>query len=129
MEGMISYQLRYYDEEKFPSLVSGIEEVVIPTDNPTLEMMQSAVGGSIETMTRIPSPTRENVEIDAYVNEEGLLIELPVVMAVYDEYGVRPFAGSIVFVGANDEGESVSLTEEEIDFIRARYRDNMFLML
>lgn len=128
MNGLLSYQLRYVDESQ--NFVSGVEEVVTPTDKPTLEMMQETVGGYIETMTRIPSPFRKEVEIDAFVNEEGLLIGLPIVMAVMDDYGVRPFAGNVVFVGANIRtGESVALTAEEIDFIRDRRRGTNFMML
>lgn len=128
MQGLLSYQLRYADEDK--SILSGIEEVITPTNSPTLEMLQSAVGGCIETMSRIMSPFRKNVEIDAYVNEEGLLIGLPIYFAVLDEHGVRPFAGNIVFVGANfNTGNSVALTEDEINFIRDRKRGANFLML
>jgi hypothetical protein len=128
MNAILSYQIRYTDDEK--TIPSGIEEVVTPTDNPTLEMLQGAVDGLIETLGRIRSPFRDNVEIDAYVNQEGLLMSLPMVMAIYDEYGARPFAGNIVFVGGDSEtGDSVALTEDEIDFIRDRIRGTTFLLL
>lgn len=125
MQGILSYQLRISD-----NYFSGVEEVITPTDKPTLEQAQEAVGGYVETMSRIKSPFRSHVTIDAYVNEEGLIIGLPIYFAVMDEYGVRPFAGNIVFIGANDRtGDWVPLTDEEIDFIRDRQRGDNFLLL
>jgi hypothetical protein len=127
VQGILSYQIRTVDIGDTP-VPTGIEEVVTPTDSPTLEHLQSAVDGLIETMTRLTSPFRKGITIDAYVNEEGLNIGLPIVMAVSDKYGVRPFAGNIVFVGSNDDGESVPLTDQEIDFIRDRQRGTTFLL-
>lgn len=87
---------------------------------PSLETMQGVVGGLIETMFTIPSPYRENVEITGYVNEEGLLIGLPICGVVLDEYGYRPFAGNMVMTGLKD-GDTVSLTEGEVGYLRSSW--------
>jgi hypothetical protein len=91
--------------------------------------MQEVVGGLIETMTRFPSPYRDSVTIDAYVNEEGMILNLPAVMGVLEEYGIDgfgTFCGNIVFVGSNQSGESIPLTEEEIIYIQSRFESGTF---
>lgn len=80
---------------------------------PTLTEMQAAVGGYIETALRVPSPDRENVTVDVYCNEEGLLMGLPLnfVRATDGSY----LAGDFVIVGCDEStGETVGLTTEEI---------------
>lgn len=80
---------------------------------PTLTEMQSAVGGYIETALRVPSPDRENVTVDVYCNEEGLLMGLPIqfVRGTDGSY----LAGDFVIVGCDDlTGNTIGLTTEEI---------------
>lgn len=129
MTGILSYQIRYYDEHE--TQVSGIEEVVTPTDEVTLQQMQDAVGGLICTLARFPSPFRPNVVIDSYVNDEGLLIRLPILMRFDGAWGVDghgSFAGNVVFVGA-DGPESVPLTDEEINYIRDNFTGSTFTVV
>ena len=86
--------------------------------SPTLEEMQGAVGGLIDMAFCIPSHERETVTIDFYVNEEGLMIGLPIVLGINTRPGyVMPVAGNILICGSVDAtGESVSLTMEEIEW-------------
>jgi len=85
---------------------------------PDLHALQDVVGGRIEPMFTVPSPHRKNVELTAYVNEEGLCIGLPIIMAVSDSYGIRPFAGSMVIIGLDSRGDKphVLLSDEELEF-------------
>lgn len=69
----------------------------------TLEGLQKAVGGYIET-----------IFLEDYVvlvcNEEGKLIGLPGCRSLGNDI----IAGTFFVVGSNDEGEFVSLTEDKI---------------
>ena len=79
---------------------------------PTLEVMQAAVGGYIETALRIPMG-RKNITVDVYCNEEGLCLGLP----IYFKRGTDGsyLAGDFVIVGGDDStGEQADLTLEEI---------------
>lgn len=94
--------------------------VTLGTADPTLDAMQAAVGGYIETLFRLDSPEREGVTIDAYCNEEGRLIPgVPVLgLLVPAEHSDEPaevvVAGPVLFTAANPEtGDSIPLTEGE----------------
>jgi hypothetical protein len=90
------------------------------------------VGGYIETLGRVDSPFRSGIVIDSYVNEEGWILGLPILMSFNGVYGVDgkgSFAGNIVFVGSNDMGESVPLTDEEIEYIRLSFDQRTFSLL
>ena len=83
---------------------------------PTLEQMQKVVGGYIETALRCPSPTRKNISVDVYCNEEGLMIDLPIQHIRLTDGS--PLAGDLVIVGNNERtGNGVELTQDEIDAV------------
>ena len=98
---------------------------VVETDKvPSLQTLQEVVGGLIEAMFTVPSKYRKGYSITGYVNEEGLLISLPIIGAVNDSYGFRPFAGPMVIAGLkNSTGDSVLLTSEEIELLRNSYSE------
>ncbi len=101
---------------------------VVETDTvPNLNTLQECVGGLIEPMFTIQSPVRKNHSLTGYVNEEGLIINLPVYGAVNDRYGFRPFAGDMVIVGLNERtGDTVLLNENEIEWLRRRIVSDPF---
>ena len=111
MSGYVTVTVTVSDTE--PSVVESVKTNTVPN----LEALQSVVGGLIEPMFTVPSPVRKNIELTAYVNEEGLCIGLPVRAAVVDSYGVRPFAGSMIIVGLDSEGDTVLLDDSEIAFL------------
>jgi len=81
---------------------------------PSLEKMQEVVGGYIETALRCPSPTRKNISVDAYVNEEGLMIGLPIDHVRMTDRSY--LAGNIIITGADERtGDTVAVTKEEIN--------------
>lgn len=125
--GYIAYIIRYSDDEH--SRPSGIEEVLTTEEqmqqmygteeHPVLAFLQSCVNGLIQPLHFIPSPYRDGVTIEAYVNEEGLCFALPILMGVDGCYGVDgmgSFAGNIVFAGLKN-GNTVPLTWDEIMYI------------
>ncbi len=68
----------------------------------TLAVLQDAVGGHIETCARKDCGA---LTLDAYCNEDGIALDLPVNRLVDG----APILGPIVVTAANDAGETVSL--------------------
>jgi hypothetical protein len=93
----------------------------------TLDDLQAAVGGLLQKVTlALPGLA----PVDAYVNEEGLLLDLPrtAVLPVRTYGGgqvLTPLHGPILFIGPADaEGETLDLPEDQVqklvDFFAAR---------
>jgi hypothetical protein len=82
----------------------------------TLKAQQEIVGGLIEPVGL--DRTRER-SVDIMVNEEGLLLELPLnrILAVVDGQEVRkfPFYGTFYIVACDRrDGETIGITDEEV---------------
>ena len=74
-----------------------------------LDSLQSEVGGNIEVVGL-------DKGVDAYVNEEGLLIGLPFNCHLPTAYAggrMVPVVGTIILASHDAEGETVSLTDEQ----------------
>lgn len=95
-------------------------------DVPTLELLQSVVGGYIEPMFTVTSPCRKGYEITGYVNEEGLLINLPIFAGISVDGDVRPFAGNLVITALTRNGNTALLTEEEMQAVVKAYQRGIF---
>jgi hypothetical protein len=82
----------------------------------TLENMQKIVGGSLDSVW-LP----ENIIM--WVDDEGLLKESPLNLITYvDGKEVHYIAGDVFFAGIDNEGETISLTEEQMVWIANRFR-------
>jgi hypothetical protein len=79
---------------------------------PSLEEMQVAVGGWITSALCIPSPSRSNVSVDVMVNDEGLLLNLPIHFLRTTDLAY--IAGDIIISASNAEGETIPATEAEL---------------
>jgi hypothetical protein len=95
---------------------------IVQTDHFDYKKMQKAVGGLIERAYL--SQELEDMNIDAYVNEEGKLLDLQPSAVIYDksigdsEEGlIDVIAGPILFVGHDGEGGTVGLTETQKEWI------------
>lgn len=88
----------------------------------SFEALQNAVDGYVEPFFTIPSP-EGNGSLTGYVNEEGLVIGLPIDFGVFHapEY-VVPLAGNAVIVGLTDEGETRGLTQGEADRVVGSFK-------
>jgi len=95
---MIRYMLKNIGEEM--KMVEG--------DLP-LEAMQKIVGGYLDVV-RLP------MDIDMWVNDEGLLDHLPlnIVLNWYDEKNVQPIVGNVFFAGHDENGNTVSLNDSQV---------------
>lgn len=98
----------------------GADPVVVEIEK-GLKSMQREVEGYIECV-RFPDG------IDLWVNEEGLLEDLPPNFTILREWvGGRhqqTIVGNGFFAGVNDEGESSSLTKEQQQFVMDLFKNN-----
>jgi len=104
-------------------LVPGSNEGgIVQTDHFDYKVMQEAVGGRIERVYLCQE--LEDMDIDAYVNEEGKILDLRPSAVVYDRDKVYTdgglldvIAGPILFVGHDGEGGTVGLNPEQSEWI------------
>lgn len=83
----------------------------------SLKALQNEVGGYIE----IPSFSRKLSEnnIDMIINEEGKVNRLQPQLAIYqDNKIVDVICGNIIFASANEDGETIGLTDEQIEVVK-----------
>lgn len=83
----------------------------------SLEILQALVGGLIDLAHCSFEGGSDSV--DCYVNDEGILLDLPFQDERYFECG--SFAGALVYAGSR-EGETISLTEAQVGKILGAYR-------
>lgn len=90
------------------------EAPFVTTIENTLEAMQSVVGGYIE---RIPVSfiITGTPDVDLWVNEEGLLINLPFNRVVAG----TPVVGPILVTSSDEEGETTGLSDEQVELTLA----------
>lgn len=83
----------------------------------SLKALQNEVGGYIE----IPSFSRKLSEnnIDMIINEEGKVNRLQPQLAIYqDNKIVDVICGNIIFASANEDGDTIGLTDEQIEVVK-----------
>ena len=74
---------------------------------PGLASMQALVGGYVQTVPLSPG-------VDLWINEEGLLKGLPANRLITDDEGCEwPIVGDCFVAASSEEGETVSLTDEQ----------------
>lgn len=82
---------------------------------PKLSTYQEIVGGYIDCF-------RLTDKLGFYVNDEGKLIDLdPSFLLVSDKKIVEVASGNAVFTKIDGKGDSVSLTDEDIDLIKESF--------
>jgi len=81
------------------------EEITISNE---LKPLQDFVGGLIECVDM-------GSGVDTIVNEEGILLELPLTLYYDDNFALF---GNVLFVSHDDEGEFVSLTDQQVKLIK-----------
>lgn len=72
-----------------------------------LKSLQSEVGGLIALVSL-------DAEVDAFVNDEGLLERLPFNRVLPTEYGKVPVVGNVIVVSHDDEGDTAGLTDAQV---------------
>lgn len=72
-----------------------------------LGSLQAEVGGYIERIVL-------GRGLDAYVNEEGMILGMDYNRTVVTPYGTIPVVGPMIVVSHDEEGETVGLTEDQI---------------
>ena len=86
-----------------------------------LESLQKEVGGS-EIITLCPYwPELDEIGIDLYADDNGMLVESPKysLVEVDDKTGEIKYGvfGNVIFAGHDDDGNTIGLTDEQMAFI------------
>jgi len=86
----------------------------------TLAAMQETVGGYITPAFTVPSPTRPGFAVTGYVNDEGILMNLPVTL-VHTESD-DPLCGPVLICGLDETtGDTTPLDAAELDWIKSPF--------
>ena len=94
----------------------------------TLESLQNIVGGYIERAYMGERFMKEG--IDPFINEEGKLIGLEPQIAIFDREGntiIDLVMGNCIFVSHDDEGNTVGLTDRQIQIVREELGREVFI--
>lgn len=103
-----------------------IRVVVIEAGNPVLKVIekfessledsQAFVGGYIEAI-------RVNDSITIWINEEGKMIELEPNFYLVNQFNEAydMVVGNVFICGTDEEGDNISLTDEEVEEIKERF--------
>ncbi len=99
-------------------------ENLYPTEiENTLEDMQEIVGGWIEHV-----PMESLGSIDMWCNDEGKLINLdPTIALTYKGKIYDVVCGNVVFLRHDGEGNSVGLTDDDLNFLEKKFNDDACL--
>ena len=101
----------------------GYAEEVREIETLELEDMQKMVGGLIECF-------HVGNGVDMWLNDEGKLLSLPVNIAIgsAEREILDTIHGDVFFASGNDEGETIGLTDEQIDWIHGKLESGDFAM-
>lgn len=90
------------------------------TGESTLKILQEFVGGYIEVV-------RLGNNVDLWLNEEGKLDGLKENL-VFERNGniLDVVVGNCLFATNDEEGDTVSLTDEQIEYVKSIYKVDMF---
>ena len=93
-----------------------------------LDALQKEVEGYIE----IPfiSEKLHNKKIDMIINEEGKLIDgMKIeIIVVYKEKVVDVVYGNVVFASTDEEGNTIGLTDDQMDFVMQELSSQMLIV-
>jgi hypothetical protein len=106
-----------------------MEKAVIITSEGDTSVVEFEMGNSYELLSEtvqgyIECVSLPSLGVDMWINEEGKILQLPQNPkgnALWvKEYGLTDYiAGNIVFTRVNDEGETIGLTDEQIEALIA----------
>lgn len=108
---------------KIKIIQANVEEDLVVKEVPAgLETMQGIVGGYIECV-------RFHSNIDLWINEEGLLIDLPLnfITVVVEDNVPKPIhqiMGNAFFASHDEEGNTVSLNDLQVQQIKKMFDFN-----
>jgi hypothetical protein len=87
----------------------------------TLDALQESVGGWICPAFTVPSCHKGSRRITGYVDDEGLLKELPLTAVRIHPMGIDPLVGPMLVTGLDaNTGDTVPLDAEEIQWFLNR---------
>ena len=88
----------------------------------TYELIRNSVGGYIEAL-------RLSETCTLWINEEGKLNDLEPNFFLTDRAGnkVDVVVGNVIFTGIDEEGDTVGLSQEDIELIQERFTNRVEL--
>lgn len=89
----------------------------------TLSFLQKTVGGTVDVL-RLG-------DIDVWVNDECLLLDLPLnfyVGSVKHKEITHKIAGDVVFASHNSEGETIGLTPEQVTKVQMMFAERRLVI-
>jgi len=94
------------------------EEMKLVEFDRSLSNMQKLVGGKLEVVS-LPHG------IDMWFNEEGRLLEQRLnLVTLYDMRMVHEIVGTVFFASLDEEGEVISLSEEQMEWLKSSMMKN-----
>ena len=98
---------------------------IVSVEKLEYEDMKNLVGGYIEVLN-----VRD--DIDMWLNEEGKLIPLPTNLylcsALHEGKILDTIQGDIFFTSVNEDGETIGLNDEQIDFVMSELQSGAFVL-
>ena len=96
----------------------------------SLESLQKIVGGYIELVYLFEELSKN--KIDLYVNEEGKYL-MPENVNIYIRYNdnsikSETIVGPCLFASYDDNGNTIGLTDEQIEFVKSYFSDERYYM-
>ena len=96
----------------------------------SLESLQKIVGGYIELVYLFDELSKN--KIDLYVNEEGKYL-MPEKVNIYVRFNDESndhetIVGPCLFASYDDNGNTVGLTDEQIEFVKSYFSDQRYYM-
>lgn len=102
---------------KYNTETKKLEEIQVETN--TYEMIRKGVGGLI-----CSAPVPEDLAgIDMWVHDEGKLLQMEPSAMLMDKSGdlLDFYAGNIVFTRTDEAGETIPLTDEDVERIKKAF--------
>ena len=87
-----------------------------------LDDLQKAVDGLIEGVYDL-----DQHNISMFCNDEGKFLKLEPCLWIYERQDV--IFGNVVFIGVDDEGRDIELTEEQMQIVKEYVNTNIFTFM
>ena len=93
-------------------------------DTDSYEFVKRNVGGYLE---HVPLRELDSRNIDMWIDEEGKLKNKSTTIMLTSQNKIYDYiVGTVVFTKVDDEGNTISLTDEDVEFIKYKFDNDGF---